>query len=66
MRRPIEFEYLKVNDVFGRLAGVEDVEGRLVSEVIPEIRGTNPELFEAYGRVARAGRRRSGLDQTKQ
>ncbi|MDO8964936.1 MAG: PAS domain S-box protein [Coriobacteriia bacterium] len=52
---PVDFEYLEVNDAFGRLTGLSDVEGMLVSDVIPGIRETNPELLEVYGRVALTG-----------
>jgi PAS domain S-box-containing protein len=37
------------------VTGLKDVVGRRVTEVIPRIRDTNPELFEIYGRVARTG-----------
>jgi PAS domain S-box-containing protein len=53
--RPLDFIYLHVNDAFGRLTGLRDVVGRRVTEVIPGIRDTNPELFEHYGRVAATG-----------
>jgi PAS domain S-box-containing protein len=52
---PVDFEYLDVNDAFARLTGLQDVEGRLVSEVIPGLRDTNPDLFETYGRVVTTG-----------
>ena len=54
--RPVDFVYLEVNDAFAALTGLRDVVGRPVSELIPGIRETNPELFEIYGRVARSGR----------
>ncbi len=53
---PKDFVYLDVNDAFGRLTGLDNVVGKKVSEVIPGIRETNPELFEIYGRVALTGR----------
>jgi PAS domain S-box-containing protein len=52
---PVDLEYLEVNEAFGRLTGLHDVEGRLVSEVIPGHLDTDPGLFEAYGRVASTG-----------
>jgi diguanylate cyclase (GGDEF)-like protein/PAS domain S-box-containing protein len=54
--RPVDFTYLSVNDAFGKLTGLEDVVGRKVSEVIPGIRESDPQLFEIYGRVAQGGR----------
>jgi len=54
--RPVDFVYLDVNDAFARLTGLQDVVGKRVTEVIPEIKESNPELFEIYGRVASTGR----------
>jgi PAS domain S-box-containing protein len=53
--RPVDFVYLNVNRAFGELTGLEDVVGRRVTDVIPGIRGSNPEIFEIYGRVVRTG-----------
>lgn len=54
--QPSDFVYLEVNPAFERLTGLKAVEGKKVSEVIPGIRQTNPELFEVYGRVAQSGK----------
>ncbi|HEY4743014.1 MAG TPA: chemotaxis protein CheB, partial [Desulfuromonadaceae bacterium] len=53
---PEDFVYLEVNNAFGRLTGLEHVVGKRVTEVIPGIRESAPELFEIYGRVALTGR----------
>ena len=53
--RPADFVYLDVNAAFGRLTGLENVIGRKVSDVLPGIGKSSPELFEKYGRVARTG-----------
>jgi PAS domain S-box-containing protein len=53
--RPIDFTYLGVNGAFETLTGLRDVVGRKVSEVIPGIRQSDPELLELYGRVALTG-----------
>ncbi len=53
--RPQDFVYLDVNDAFEKLTGLKDVTGKKVSEVIPGIRESNPELLEIYGRVALTG-----------
>jgi PAS domain S-box-containing protein len=50
---PVDFEYLSVNPMFERLTGLKDVMGKKVTEVIPDIRKTSPELFTIYGRVAK-------------
>jgi PAS domain S-box-containing protein len=53
---PKNFRYLKVNDMFGKLTGLKDVEGKLVTEVIPGIRTSDDKLFEIYSRVALTGK----------
>ncbi len=54
--RPADFIYLDVNESFARLTGLHNVAGKRVTEVIPRISKSNPELFEIYGRVASTGR----------
>ncbi len=53
---PSDFIYLEVNDAFEQLTGLKDVVGKRVSEVIPGIHQSNPELLQTYGRVAQTGR----------
>ncbi len=52
---PEDFVYLDVNSAFTRLTGLENVEGKRVTEVIPGIKEMHPDLFRIYGRVARTG-----------
>jgi PAS domain S-box-containing protein len=52
---PEDFIYLDVNGAFGKLTGLKDVIGRRATEVIPGVKESHPELFEAYGRVALTG-----------
>jgi diguanylate cyclase (GGDEF)-like protein/PAS domain S-box-containing protein len=52
---PSDFIYLEVNGAFEKLTGLTGVRGKYVSEVIPGLRASNPELFEIYGRVASTG-----------
>jgi PAS domain S-box-containing protein len=54
--RPYDFKYLQVNKAFEKITGLKNVIGRNISEVIPNLRETNPELFEIYGRVALTGK----------
>jgi PAS domain S-box-containing protein len=54
-RQPIDFIHLYTNPAYEKLTGLKNVTGKLVSEVIPGIRQTNPELFETYGAVAAGG-----------
>jgi|GEM_PF-1062857 PAS domain S-box-containing protein len=53
--RPKDFIYLNVNRAFEVLTGLKNVVGKKVSEVIPGIRESNPELFDLYARVALTG-----------
>jgi PAS domain S-box-containing protein len=47
--------YIKVNTAFEQLTGLKNVEGRNVSDVIPGMRESSPDLFEIFGRVAATG-----------
>jgi PAS domain S-box-containing protein len=53
---PQDFIYLGVNNSFEKLTGLKNVTGKRVTEAIPGIRKSNPELFEIYGRVALSGK----------
>ena len=53
---PIDFIYLNVNEAFERLTGLSDVEGKKISEIIPQTKETHPELLEIYGKVASTGK----------
>ncbi len=46
--RPVDFIYLKVNKNFEKFTGLRRATGRKVTEVIPGIATSNPELFEVY------------------
>ena len=52
---PDDFIYLEVNKQFETLTGLKDILGQRVTEIIPGIRETNPEIFIIYDRVARTG-----------
>jgi PAS domain S-box-containing protein len=54
--QPRDFIYLAVNDAFTTLTGLKNVIGKKVTEVIPGIHESDPELFEIYGRVALSGK----------
>ena len=53
--RPLDFIYLDVNRAFETLTGLKNVVGKRVSEVIPGILASDPELIATYGRVALTG-----------
>jgi diguanylate cyclase (GGDEF)-like protein/PAS domain S-box-containing protein len=50
--RPRDYVYLDVNPAFERLTGLANVTGKRVSQVMPQLRESNPELLEICGRVA--------------
>ncbi len=53
--RAIDIIYLEVNSAFESLSGLKDVVGKKVSELVPEIWKSSPELLEVYSRVASTG-----------
>lgn len=53
---PIDWIYLETNSSFELLTGLKNVKGKRVTEVIPGIKETNPELFDIYARVALTGK----------
>ncbi len=50
-----DFVYLAVNGAFEQLTGLKEAVGKRVSQLIPGLRQSNPELFEFYSRVAQTG-----------
>ena len=54
--QPQDFIYRTTNKAFEELTGLKNVAGKKVTEVIPNIRKSNPQLFEIYGRVASTGK----------
>ena len=54
--QPRDVVYLEVNRAFEALTGLKNVVGKKMTEVIPGIRESNPELIEVYGRVATTNR----------
>ena len=54
--RPADWIYLNVNSNFETLTGLHDMVGKRVTEKIPGIEKSDPELFEIYGRVASSGK----------
>jgi PAS domain-containing protein len=39
MIKPVDFEYLQVNDAFEKITGLKDVLGKRVTEAIPRHKG---------------------------
>jgi PAS domain S-box-containing protein len=53
---PKDFIYLTTNPRFSYLTGLKNTDGKKVSELIPGIQESNPELFEIYGKVSLGGK----------
>ncbi|MFZ1980078.1 MAG: PAS domain S-box protein [Smithella sp.] len=53
---PQDFIYLDVNNAFENLTGLRNVTGKKVSEVIPGLRETDPQIFTIYARVSLTGK----------
>jgi diguanylate cyclase (GGDEF)-like protein/PAS domain S-box-containing protein len=54
--RPMDFVYLDVNVAFGKLTGLRNVVGKRFTEVVPEGKDSQTDLFERYGRVVLTGK----------
>ncbi|MCK4816093.1 PAS domain S-box protein, partial [bacterium] len=56
--RPVDFEYLEINDVFEKLTGVkrENLIGKSATETISGIEKIHAELFDIYSKVASTGK----------
>jgi len=52
---PTDWIFLETNNSFERITGLKNVEGKLVTDVIPDIREATPELFEIFNRVIISG-----------
>ena len=52
---PRDYIHLYTNRAFDAQSGLGDVRGRRVTELIPGLRESDPQLFEIYGRVAAGG-----------
>jgi PAS domain S-box-containing protein len=54
--RPVDFSYVAVNSNFEILTGLKNVVGKKISEIIPGLGESDPDLFDRYFTVARTGR----------
>ncbi len=53
--QPQDFIFHDVNPYFEKLAGLTNVRGKRVTELIPGIKESSPDMFASYGRVALTG-----------
>ena len=49
--QPSDFIHFEVNNAFEKLTGIKHAVGKKITQIIPDIRKSNPELLEAYGRA---------------
>jgi PAS domain S-box-containing protein len=54
--QPVDFIFLVINDAFEQLTGLRNVVGKPVSEMMPGIFESNPELLARHDRVASTGK----------
>jgi PAS domain S-box-containing protein len=54
--QPQDFLFMEVNPAFESLTGLKNVVGKKLSELIPRIGNSNPDLSALYSRVADTGR----------
>lgn len=55
-RNPVDFICLQVNKNFEKLLELKDATGKKATELLPNIKTSNPELFEIISRVAVGGK----------
>lgn len=55
-RQPVDFTFLQVNKNYEALTGMKRVVGKKVTELLPDIKESSPEMLAAYARVSRTGR----------
>ncbi len=53
---PVDYEFITVNRNFENIAGMKNVVGRKISEIIPGYCEDNPESLEVFGNVAKTGK----------
>jgi PAS domain S-box-containing protein len=52
---PINFEFLEINQAFKRLTGLNDVVGKTVTQVLPDIQNDATKWIDVFGKVALKG-----------
>jgi signal transduction histidine kinase len=53
--RPVDYIHLDVNRAFETMTGLENVVGKSITEIFPRFAETNPEIIDAFGKVASTG-----------
>lgn len=52
---PINFEFLEINQAFERLTGLNEVVGKTITQVLPDIQNDSTKWIEVFGEVALKG-----------
>jgi PAS domain S-box-containing protein len=52
---PVNWIHIAINNIFKIITELDDVVGKNVTELLPDLKDENPELFEIFGRVAQTG-----------
>jgi PAS domain S-box-containing protein len=52
---PVDFIFIEVNKNYEKLSGMKNVSGKKITDLIPGIRQSNPEMFEKYAKVSLTG-----------
>lgn len=53
--KPVDLKFISVNKSFEQLTGLKDVEGKRMSEVVPNIWNTDRKLLDIFSKVALTG-----------
>jgi PAS domain S-box-containing protein len=54
-QEPVDWKHIAVNQGFKTITELDDVVGKNVTNILPDLKDENPELFEIFGRVAQTG-----------
>ena len=54
--KAVDYIYLQVNNAFETQSGLKEVVGKKISDLVPNIHQTNPELLDRFVQVAKTGK----------
>ncbi len=54
-QEPVDWMHIAVNQGFKTITELDDVIGKNATDILPDLKDENPELFEIFGRVAQTG-----------
>nr|WP_320192036.1 MASE3 domain-containing protein [uncultured Desulfobacter sp.] len=52
---PVDFEFLEINQAFERLTGLNDVVGKTITQLLPDIQNDSSKWIDVFGKVALKG-----------